>query len=118
MPLLRQCAEGWMLHLRHSENYRCNGETLRKAWVTEAKGIVGELSSEAAKRSVLDKGKFRRCRFCTRRFLTSAGGDARTSASRGHLCRKYRRETRNVRFCVLGPVFPDQVVWAQDAQNS
>src|SRR6516162_3571809 len=39
-------------------------------------------------------------------------------ASRGHLCRKYRRETRSVRFCVLGPVCHDQVVWAQDAQNS
>src|SRR6516165_5644796 len=25
-------------------------------------------------------------------------------ASRGHLCRKYRRETRSVRFCVLGLV--------------
>jgi len=39
-------------------------------------------------------------------------------ASRGQLCRKYRRETRNVTFCVLGPVFHDQVVWAQEAQNS
>src|SRR5215469_18758693 len=38
-------------------------------------------------------------------------------ASRAHLCRKYRRETRNVRFCVLGPVFPDQIVWAQEAQK-
>jgi hypothetical protein len=33
-------------------------------------------------------------------------------ASRGHMCRKYRRETRNVRFCVLG--LASSIVLAND----